>query len=191
DSYALSYVPQSLDQSQPAPVIVFLHGHGASPEGWQSILGPLAEEQGFVLVLPRAEVKVDGYPAFGVGNDAGIVDASLRMVGERVTVDTRRIGLAGHSAGAAFALVLAYTTPARFCGVFALGSPYRTVAQLADPLHAPPLRFYYGELDPNYGSAYPLLQTMFSSLGVAQQAEIAPGRNHTDVQTASLRAGFA
>ena len=190
-SYALVYVPQSLDQSVPAPAIVFLHGHGSSPEGWQSILGPLAEEQRFVLVLPRAEKSVDGYPAFGVGADAAIVDEALQHTEHRVALDTRRIGLAGHSAGGAFALVLAYTTPARFNGVFALGSPYRTVAVLADPLHAPPLRFYYGALDPNYTNAFPLLETMFASLGVAQQAEVAAGRGHNDVQTQSLRDGFA
>ena len=190
-SYALVYVPKALDQSVPAPAIVFLHGHGSSPEGWQAILGPLAEEQRFVLILPRAEKSVDGYPAFGVGGDAAIVDEALRTTGERVALDSRRIGLAGHSAGGAFAMVLAYSTPARFNGVFALGSPYRTVAALADPLHAPPLRFYYGSNDPNYTNAYPLLETMFDSLGVAQQADVAAGRGHNDVQTPSLRDGFA
>ncbi len=190
-SYALVYVPQSLDQSVPAPAIVFLHGHGSSPEGWQLILGPLSEQQRFVLILPRAEKSVDGFPAFGVGADAAIVDEALRSTDKRVALDSRRIGLAGHSAGGAFALVLAYTTPARFNGVFALGSPYRTVAVLADPLHAPPLRFYYGSNDPNFTNAYPLLETMFASLGVPQESEVAPGRGHNDVQTQSLRDGFA
>jgi predicted esterase len=190
-SYALSYVPESLDTTQPAPVIVFLHGHGSSPEGWQPFLAPLAEEQRFVLLLPKAGVRVDGYPAFGVGKDAEIIDQSLAALAARVPIDTRRIGLAGHSAGGAFALVLAYTTPARFNGVFALASSYRTVAQLADVQHAPPIRFYYGTADPNYADAYPLLQKMFTALGVPQQLEAAEGRGHNDVQTPSLRDGFA
>jgi pimeloyl-ACP methyl ester carboxylesterase len=190
-SYALAYVPESLAPGGPAPAIVFLHGHGPGPEWWQPMLAPLAEEQRFVLVLPKAEKDVSGYPAYGVGDDAAIVDEALRRSGERVAIDSRRVGLAGYSAGGAFALVLAYTTPARFNGVFALGAPYRTVAQLADPRHAPPLRLYYGSLDPNYGNAYPLLEAMFASLGVPQQLDVASGLGHSDLPTAALRDGFA
>jgi poly(3-hydroxybutyrate) depolymerase len=51
-AYALRYVPPGLDQTQPAPVIVFLHGSGALPEQWQLQLASPADEVGAVLLLP-------------------------------------------------------------------------------------------------------------------------------------------
>ena len=190
-SYTLDYVPYSLDLSKPAPAIVFLHGQGAFPEGWQDILSPLAEELGFVLLLPKAAANVGGYPTYGVGADEAVIAEALQREQERVAIDSRRIGIAGHSAGGAYALVLAYSTASPFDGVFALSAPYRTVVRLADPSRVPPLRFYYGTLDPNYQQAYPVLTAMFSGLGVPQQAEIAPGKGHSDIDPQSLRDGFA
>ncbi|HEV8632532.1 MAG TPA: alpha/beta fold hydrolase [Thermoanaerobaculia bacterium] len=190
-SYTLNYVPHSLNLSQPAPAIVFLHGQGATPEGWQSILAPLAEQLGFVLVVPRAAATAGGFFTFGVGADDAVITEALRREQERVVIDTRRIGIAGHSAGGAYALVLAYSTASPFNGVFSLSAPYRTVVRLADPTRVPPLRFYYGTLDPNYQNAYPVLSAMFDGLGVPQQAEIAPGKGHNDIGSQSLLDGFA
>jgi predicted esterase len=188
NSYALAYVPYSLDLSKPAPAIVFLHGSGATPEGWEPILEPLAEQQQFVLILPCAGQDLD----FGIGADDAIVDAAIALATQQVAIDPRRIGLAGHSAGGAYALMLAYDTPRAFSGVFALGAPYRTVIALADPARVPPLRFYYGTLDPNYQAGqYQALNEMFTRLGVPQQADIAPGKGHSDIDTSTLHDGFA
>ncbi len=187
-SYALVYVPYSLDLAQPAPAVVFLHGSGAYPEGWEPILAPIAEDLGFVLVVPRAQTDLD----FGIGADDTVIDEALRLAEGVVSIDRRRIGLAGHSAGGAYALVLAYGSPSRFDGVFALSAPYRTVIQLANPAHPPPIHFWYGSLDPNYAQGqYLALREMFDRLGVPNELELGVGHGHSDVPDASLRAGFA
>lgn len=188
NSYTIDYVPLALDLSQPAPMIVFLHGYGSGPNIWQQStnIGQIAEELGFVLVMPRAATNLD----FGEGADDAVVDEAIEATAARVPIDRRRIGLAGFSAGAAYALVLAYTTPNAFNGVFAMGAPYRVVVHLQDPKTPPPTRLLYGTLDPNYPLAYQAWQGMLQRLGVPNDSEIVPGLQHQVPPDESLRDGF-
>jgi predicted esterase len=186
-SYALAYVPAALVEGGPAPAVVFLHGAGATPEQWRPLLAPLAEQLGFVLVLPRAGSAM----GFGVGPDDAIVAAALRQAGAGGRVDPRRVGLAGHSAGGAYAIELAYSTPSSFSGVFALASPYRTVVRLAGPGAPPPLRLYYGTTDPNYGSALAPLGTMLTRLGVPWHLDLGDGYGHNTWPQTTLAEGLA
>ena len=187
-SYTINYVPLSLDLTQPAPMIVFLHGYGSGPQTWQQTtdIGQIAEELGFILVMPRAAVDLN----FGTGADDAVVEEAIEATAARVPIDRRRIGLAGFSAGAAYALVLAYTTPNAFNGVFAMGAPYRVVVRLQDPKTPPPARLLYGTLDPNYPLSFDAWRKMLDRLGVATQFEIVPGLPHQVPPDDSLRAGF-
>ncbi|HEV8241475.1 MAG TPA: PHB depolymerase family esterase [Thermoanaerobaculia bacterium] len=187
-SYTINYVPLGLDLSTPAPMIVFLHGYGSGPNTWQQTthIGQIAEELGFVLVMPRAAVNLD----FGEGADDAVVDEAIEATAARLPIDRRRIGLSGFSAGAAYALVLAYTTPNAFNGVFAMAGPYRVIVHLQDPKTPPPARLLYGTLDPNYPLSYLAWQQMLGRLGVPVQSEIVPGLPHQVPPDDSLRAGF-
>jgi pimeloyl-ACP methyl ester carboxylesterase len=185
-SYAMVYVPDSLPPGA-AAAVVFLHGAGSSPEGWQATLAPLAEELGLVVIAPRAGSNA----GWGVGPDDAIVGEALRQTRAAVALDPARLGLAGHSAGGAYAIELAYSTRWPFVAVFALSAPYRTVVELADPVAPPPLRFYYGTDDPNYaGGAYGLLRQMLLRLGVVVSADLQAGYGHNSWPTASLVEGF-
>ena len=186
-SYSLTYIPASVDPAQPSPAVVFLHGSGATPEQWKPFLAPLADELGLVLIVPRASDD----RGFGVGADDVIVERAIQHAGELASIDPRRIGLAGHSAGGAYALVLAYGSPSSFSGVFALSAPYRIVIRLADPERPPPLRLYYGTLDPNYTVAFGALKTMLGRLGVPLSEDVQPGVGHSDIPSASMREGLS
>jgi phospholipase/carboxylesterase len=187
-TYSLNYVPQALDLTKPAPLVVFLHGYGAGPEPWRddTNIGLVAEELGFVLVMPRAAEEFN----FGTGADDVTVEAAIAGAEQELLVDRRRVGLAGFSAGAAYALVLAYTTPNAFTGVFAMGAPYRPVVRLQDPVSPPPARLLYGTLDPNYPIASTQWQKMLSRLGVDNGFEIVSGLRHQVPSDESLRTGF-
>lgn len=188
NQYAFRYVPASLPTGQPAPVVVFLHGSGSFPEHWQALLEPVAEAVGCVVVLPKSHHNL----GFGVGPDDVTIAASLARLRAELSVDEQRIALAGHSAGGAYALVLAYASVSRFSAVFAMGAPFRTVLAVADPDYIAPLRFYYGRNDPNYtGLNYLALRDQFARLGVPQEAELAPGHGHSDWPEGTLEAGFA
>lgn len=186
--YALAYVPAALDQSQPAPVVIFLHGSGSSPEAWRNLLEPIAEAQRFVLLLPRAHVAL----GWGVGPDATTIGESLSQLEAEILTDARRISIAGHSSGGAYAMVYAYSSRARLAGVFSLGAPYRTVLALADPDYVAPLRMYYGTTDPNYsGGSYEALAGQWQTLGVPVAEEIAAGFGHSSWPDSTLPDGFA
>ena len=99
-SYSLRYVPASLDQSRPVPVIVFLHGSGSSPEAWQDILAPIADDLTFLLVLPKSEK----FLGFGPGRDDATIQETLDVLRQQITLDESRISIAGHSAGGGLCL---------------------------------------------------------------------------------------
>jgi predicted esterase len=186
-SHALAYVPAGLPPG-PAPVVVFLHGQGGNPSQWQPVLQPVADELGVVLLVPKSDEAI----GWGIGHDDAILEEALRQLRDGVDVDPARLGLAGFSAGAAYAIEYAYSTRSPFVAVFAHSSPYRTVVRLADPTQPPPLRLYYGTLDPNYQSgAGELLTTMLAVRGVEVSADLAPGFDHGNWAEGSFRDGFA
>lgn len=186
-SRALLYVPPGLAPG-PAPAVVFLHGQGGDPAGWISELEPVADELGIVLLLPKSDASI----GWGVGADDVVLEEALTRLRAEVEVDPARLGIAGFSAGAAYAIEYAYSVRSPFVAVFAHSSPYRTVVRLADPVGPPPLRLHYGSHDPNYvNGASGLLTTMLAGRGVAVTSELAPGYDHGSWDPESFRDGFA
>lgn len=186
-SYFWRYVPPNLPKDQPAPVVVFLHGSGGKPENYlKFIVGP-ALEAGCILVMPRSRNGLGwGDPA-----DETTIVESLKMVRSAVPVDERRISVAGHSAGGAYAYLLAYETRLRFSAVFTMGARFYQVNAVSDPDYKAPIRMYYGSEDPNYftGSAASL-KLQWQRLGVAWEEEVRPGATHLQMYEASTLAGF-
>jgi predicted esterase len=187
-SYALAYVPPALeDATGPQPVIVFLHGSGATPSDWQPLLAPHADDLEFVLLLPAAASR----RAFGIGDDLGTLRSALDQLRDDVPVDDARISLAGHSAGGAWALVAAYSNLLPVSAVFSLSAPYRTVLETADPDHTAPARLYYGTEDPNYASGQlTAWGEQLRTLGVPVETEIRAGFGHGSWPDSTLPDGF-
>jgi poly(3-hydroxybutyrate) depolymerase len=144
-SYFLLYVPAGLDTSQPAPVILFFHGSGGTPDLYKVYVQSAADKAHCVLALPKSASDL----GWGTGNDEQTVTETLRLVHGQVTVDDQRVALAGHSAGGAWAYLEAYAA-STYSAVFTLSASYYPVTVLADPTYTPPIRMYYGTLDQNY-----------------------------------------
>jgi hypothetical protein len=183
-SHVWLYVPASLDRSRPAPLVLFFHGAGSSPRPYRDLVSGAAERAGTVVALPRSSGL-----GWGSATDGRTVAETLRRVRQELAVDERRIGLAGHSAGGAFAYLLAYADPA-FSAVFTLAAPFQPVNGVSDPSYKPPVRMYYGTADPNYASSYPRLRAQWERLGVAWEEDIRPGYGHGDWPEAAMEAGF-
>ncbi|HEX2252701.1 MAG TPA: hypothetical protein VHQ65_05490 [Thermoanaerobaculia bacterium] len=190
-SYAYRYVPASLAaavaRGEAVPAVVFLHGAGGRPENYRGFVAPAAESAGCVLVLPRS-----GGLGWGYAGDAAIVQESLRRAGEELVLDPTRTAVAGHSAGGAYAYLLAYRDGRPFSGVFSIAAPYQPVAALASGTAAAPIRMDYGSLDPHYaGGSAARLAAQWDRLGVAWQQHVHAGLGHGDLPPEAMADGLA
>jgi poly(hydroxyalkanoate) depolymerase family esterase len=125
------YAPPNLDPAVPAPLVVMLHGCTQTAASFSagSLMNRTADHHGFVVAYP--EQSRDDNPsccwnwfstshqARGGGEPAAIAGAT-RLVAEmtdRWTIDSRRVFVAGMSAGGAMAAVMAATYPDVFAAV--------------------------------------------------------------------------
>ena len=103
------YVPGSYVAGTPMPLVVLLHGYGASGALQEALflLKPLAESRGFLYVHPDGLPDAKGSRAWnGAGCcDAGTDDVAyltglVTEISSRWSVDPKRIHFTGHSNGA-------------------------------------------------------------------------------------------
>lgn len=182
-SYFLRYLPPVI--SNPAPAVVFLHGSGAFPEQYRPYLDDAADEAGLVVILPKSSSN----PGWGTGQDTRIVEESLRAVRAELPLDPRRISIGGHSAGGAWAYLLAYGTRSGYSAVFSMAARYYPVDAVADPAWKAPIRMYYGANDPNHAFSAALKQ-QWARLGVPWEEEVLPGFGHGNLPAQAVENGF-
>ncbi|HEY8022779.1 MAG TPA: alpha/beta hydrolase-fold protein [Thermoanaerobaculia bacterium] len=189
-SYFLRYLPQSVTPLAPAPVIVFLHGAGGTPELYEDLVQQSAENARAVLVLPKSSSSV----GWGLGSDEQTVAESLRLARADLAplvLDESRTSIAGHSAGGAYAYLLAYTEVSRYSAVFTLSARFYPVASVADPSYRAPIHMYYGTTDPNYTDGDEAsLKAQWDRLGVPWEENVVNGFGHNVWPVASMMAGF-
>lgn len=186
-SYFWRYVPPDLPLDRPAPVVLFFHGSGGRPEDYLSFVTGPAQAAGCILVVPRSRNAL----GWGAATDELTVTESLRMVREALQVDDRRIAVAGHSAGGAYAYLLAYQKRLHFSAVFSMAARFYPVEAVADPDYKAPIRMYYGTADPNYlGGSYEALKQQWQRLGISWEEEIRPGGLHHETPGDATTRGF-
>ncbi|HUP29613.1 MAG TPA: PHB depolymerase family esterase [Usitatibacter sp.] len=124
----LVYVPRGHGRWRRYPLVVMIHGCKQTPEEFAAAtrIAALADEQGWLLLLPRQEKKANPWScwnwfdiATGEGRgEAAIVAAQVRAVRRHYRVHPRRVFLAGFSAGGGLAAALGVRHPQLFAGVF-------------------------------------------------------------------------
>jgi poly(3-hydroxybutyrate) depolymerase len=186
-SYFALYVPKSWNQAQPAPLVVFLHGAGGTPMDYEAYLFPAAEAVGAVVAAPKSSSDL----GWGLGADDQTVAATVAAVKGMLAVDPQRVSISGHSAGGAYAYLIAYGEVDGYNAVFTLSAPFYPVSAVADPAYRAPIHMYYGTTDPNYilGDYADLVQ-QWAALGVQSESDIEAGYGHSDWPADSMTAGF-
>jgi polyhydroxybutyrate depolymerase len=118
-------VPEAYEGSEPAPVLLNLHGLESSADEQLAYadLEDAVDERGFVVVSPEGGGTPSRWrlpDSDGAGDDVAFVEAVLADVSERLCVDLDRVFAAGMSNGAAFSAVLACELAPRIAGVAAV-----------------------------------------------------------------------
>ena len=108
------YVPETVREGTPAPLIVFLHGSGRNGsvlvEKWKD----LAKKEGIILAGPDS-LNSPQWHTIDDGPD--FIHDVVDVVSAGHTVDPRRVYLFGHSAGAIHGLTLAVLESKYFAAV--------------------------------------------------------------------------
>jgi phospholipase/carboxylesterase len=115
----LLLVPAAYRPEQPAPLVVLLHGAGARAEDILPAFRAIAERLGIILLVPSSVGPSWDAIVGDYGPDVRRLDAALQQVFDRYAVDPKRIGVAGFSDGASYALSLGVSNGTLFTHILA------------------------------------------------------------------------
>jgi poly(3-hydroxybutyrate) depolymerase len=199
------YVPSKYDGKTPLPLVIALHGLGATEdslfEAYNQEFPKLAEKHSFLLAAPLG-YRVDGAYGrvlFTAGDDAALRRRSelsekdvlnvLALMKKDYKVDESRIYLTGHSMGAIGTWFLGAKYPeiwAALAPFSGMGDP-ATVARMKDI----PEIVVHGDADPTVPvAASRVMVAELKRLGVEHQYIEVPGGNHMSVVAPNAAAVF-
>lgn len=112
DRPVVPYIPASYEPGTPAPLVILLHGFGASGLLQELVfrLREVSEDRGFVYLMPDGTIDADGKRFWNAtdaccnfhGSDVDDVAYLRDLIAEakvRFSIDPKRVYLAGHSNG--------------------------------------------------------------------------------------------
>ena len=166
------HVPSSYDGATPTPLVVMLHGYGATgdtQEGYYFRLTATSDAKGFLYAYPNGTVgtvswsagsqfwnATDGCCDFFALNpdDVGYFDAVVADISAKYKVDAKRIFVVGHSNGGFMAHRLACDRSAEIAAIVSVAG-----AQWSDPARCQPARpvsvvEMHGDRDMTVGTDY-------------------------------------
>lgn len=101
---AVLYVPESLPDGEPLPLLVMFHGAGGFADKVMPLLQEQADLHKFLLLLPQSMLVTWDIVIGGNGPDLERLDQALAIVASRFALDPAHIGFAGFSDGGSYAL---------------------------------------------------------------------------------------
>jgi predicted esterase len=141
---AFLYVPEGLPESESVPLVLLLHGAGGSGDGIITPLRPYADAAGCVLVAPGSRGATWDAIRGSFGADVAFIDAALVAAFARCRVDAVRVGIAGFSDGATYALAIGRANGDLLRRIVAF-SPGFLIA--VPPVDQPPVYITHGVFD--------------------------------------------
>lgn len=151
----LLYVPDSLDLTQPAPLMISLHGFTSNmveQKSWDE-LDQLAEREGFIAVWGQGTGFPRRWVAGAVGlfgdspKDLHYISALIDDVGAQLCLDEARVYAVGFSNGGGMAHRLACQLSERIAAVGTQAGAYNDSLECA-PQRGVPVIAIHGLLDP-------------------------------------------
>lgn len=198
------YVPTSYRPGKATPLVIALHGLGATEDSffdsYQKLTPTLAEQHGFLLAAPLG-YRIDGFygsPLMGAGDAASkrrteyseqdVLQVLARMKAA-YAVDASRIYLIGHSMGA----IGTWALGAKYPDIWAALVPFSGVGATATAprMKAIPQFVVHGDADPtvNVSGSRTMVAALKAAGAPVTYIEV-PGGNHTDVVVPNLPGAF-
>lgn len=115
----LLYIPRSYQASQPAPLVLMLHGAGGSAQDSLNLFDTVADAMGLVLLAIDSRQKTWDIVIAHYGADIRFIDQALQQTFNQCAIDTKHIAIAGFSDGASYALSVGITNGDLFTHVIA------------------------------------------------------------------------
>jgi phospholipase/carboxylesterase len=125
----LVYVPAGVGPELPTPLVLLLHGAGATAQHGLDLLIGQADDAGLVLVAPSSQGETWDLLLGGYGPDVAWIDRALAEVFLRLPVDSTRLAVGGFSDGASYALSLGLTNGDLFSHVLAFSPGFAAPAR--------------------------------------------------------------
>ena len=125
----LLYVPAGVRPELPAPLVLVLHGAGATARHGLELLLGQADDAGLVLLAPSSQARTWDLLLGGYGPDVAWIDRALAEVFQRLPVDPSRLAVGGFSDGASYAISLGLTNGDLFSHVLAFSPGFAAPAR--------------------------------------------------------------
>ena len=172
---------------QPFPLMLVLHGSGASGEAIrrESRLDSIADAQHFIVVYPNGSTGpfLSGEPDWNAGvccgmasqthvDDVGFLSAVIDNVSSTLPVDARRVSIAGFSDGGRMAYHAACLLADRIAAIAVVSGSL--VDPNCDPTRAVPVIAFHGTADDQVAYDEPALTTPVADSTMPSVAQDAP-----------------
>lgn len=129
----LVILPDNFDKTKPAPLIIALHGYGASGKDISGAWKSVAAQRGAILLCPQGvHAAADGFEWGNPREAEYIVLRALEQIERDHPLDPRRIVLTGFSQGGYMAFYLGARHPQKFPSVIPVAGLYNQTVKLAD-----------------------------------------------------------
>lgn len=190
----ITVLPSGLDKAGPAPLIVALHGRGATAANMVAVWRKVADEAGAILIAPQAVKDLGG------GYDWGVVEQGEWLVLDAIArakakhkIDDKKIVLTGFSQGGAMTYLIGLRHPELFAGLIPMAGYYEhRIAPIPGQADAamnggdrtegvrrlPRIYIMYGELDEDVENNREAARQL-EAIGAPHVLKIHPGVGHT------------
>jgi phospholipase/carboxylesterase len=139
------HVPPSVDGSVPAPLALLFHGATGKGIDMVEAFAPMADAAGMILVAPDALYVTWDALSGPFGADLDFAAEALDVAFDRCRVDPKRIGIAGYSDGATYAIALGRASGRLISRVAAFSAGFLLDV---DPKGRPDFFLSHGTTDP-------------------------------------------
>ena len=140
-----AFLPSSAPGDAPLPLLVMLHGAGASASDVMPMVSDFAERLSVLVLAPDSRGATWDVIEHEYGPDVAFLDRALGSLSRNCAVDPRRVAIAGFSDGASYALSLGLTNGALFSDILAFSPGFAAPTQTED---TPRIFLSHGRQDP-------------------------------------------